>query len=92
MIRRFRHKGLQELFENGDQSGVIHQLVPKLRRMLGLLDKVKRPSDMGLPGFKLHQLQGNRKGEWAVSVSGNWRVVFMFDNEDAVAVNLEDYH
>jgi antitoxin HigA-1 len=47
---------------------------------------------MDLPGYKLHPLKEPRKGEWAIWVSGNWRVVFMFDNEDAVGVNLEDYH
>jgi proteic killer suppression protein len=92
MIRRFRHRGLRRLFEDGDRGGVDPQLVPKLRRMLGVLDKAKRPSDMNLPGYRLHQLGGNRRGEWAVWVTGNWRVVFWFDNEDAVGVNLEDYH
>jgi toxin HigB-1 len=47
---------------------------------------------MDLPGFKLHPLGGPWKGEWAVWVTGNWRVVFMFDNEGAVQVDLEDYH
>jgi proteic killer suppression protein len=60
--------------------------------MLAVLDKAKRPSDMDLPGYRLHPLGGNRRGEWAVSVTGNWRLVFMFDNEDVVGVNLEDYH
>lgn len=92
MIRRFRHDGLRRLFEDGDQSGVNPQWIPKLKRILIFLDKAKRPSDMNLPGFKLHPLNEPRKGEWAVTVTGNWRVVFMFDNEDAVAVNLEDYH
>jgi proteic killer suppression protein len=92
MIRRFRHKGLQRLYAEGDRSGVNPQWVPKLRRILGTLDRARQPSDMDLPGFKLHPLEGHRKGEWAVWVTGNWRVVFMFDNEDAVQVDLEDYH
>jgi toxin HigB-1 len=47
---------------------------------------------MALPGFRLHPLKGERKGQWAVSVSGNWRVVFYFEGEDAVDVDLVDYH
>jgi proteic killer suppression protein len=47
---------------------------------------------MDLPGFKFHALKGNRKGEFAVSVSGSWRITFEFDGQDAVNVNLEDYH
>jgi toxin HigB-1 len=92
MVRRFRHRGLRRLYEDGDRSGVDPQWVPKLRRILGTLDRARQPSDMDLPGFKLHPLGGPWKGEWAVWVTGNWRVVFMFDNEGAVQVDLEDYH
>jgi proteic killer suppression protein len=60
--------------------------------MLAVLDKAKKPSDMDLPGWRLHPIRGDRKGQWAVEVSGNWRLVFEFDNEDAVGVDLEDYH
>ena len=47
---------------------------------------------MNLPGFDFHQLKGRRKGTYAVSVSGNWRLTFRFDGEHAVDVDLEDYH
>jgi len=47
---------------------------------------------MDLPGLGLHELKGNRKGAWAVKVSGNWRVTFRFVGTDAVIVNYEDYH
>jgi proteic killer suppression protein len=47
---------------------------------------------MNLPGYKLHQLKGNRAGTWAVSVSGNWRLVFQFQGADAILVDYEDYH
>ncbi len=47
---------------------------------------------MDLPGFRLHPLKGERKGQWAVSLSGNWRVVFRFEGEDAIDVDLVDYH
>lgn len=47
---------------------------------------------MDLPGLVLHPLKGDRKGEWSVRVSGNWRVTFRFEGEDAEAVDYEDYH
>jgi toxin HigB-1 len=47
---------------------------------------------MDLPGLELHQLKGKRKGTWSVSVSGNWRITFVFDGMDVVDVNYEDYH
>jgi proteic killer suppression protein len=92
MIKSFRHKGLEALFTKGDSSGVTAQFVPKLRRMLALLDSSSSSAGMNLPGWRLHMLKGGRKGHWAVSVSGNWRLVFAFDGTDAVDVDLVDYH
>ncbi len=47
---------------------------------------------MNLPGFRLHSLKGERKGQWAVSVTGNLRIVFEFEGENATNVDLVDYH
>jgi proteic killer suppression protein len=92
MIRRFRHKGLERLFSSGDTSGVNSQLASKLRRMLILLDCGKDPSALKMPGYRLHLLKGGRSGQWAASVSGNWRLVFEFEGGDATNVDLVDYH
>jgi len=92
MIRRFRHKGLERLFLSGDTSGVSAEHVARLRRILALLNSSKTPGDMALPGVRLHPLRGSRRGQWAVSVSGNLRLVFEFTGEDATDVDLVDYH
>ena len=60
--------------------------------MLDRLDAALRSEDMNLPGYRFHSLKGGRKGSYAVSVSGNWRLTFRFDGEDAADVDLEDYH
>jgi proteic killer suppression protein len=60
--------------------------------MLDRLDVAIRPDDMDVPGWRCHALRGDRKGRWAVAVSGNLRLTFAFDGEDAVDVDLEDYH
>ena len=92
MIKRFRHKGLETLFKTGSPKGVDASLAPKLRRMLALLHSGPLPEAMRLPGYKLHSLKGDRKGSWAAWVSGNYRLVFDIDGEDAVNVDLVDYH
>jgi proteic killer suppression protein len=92
MIQRFRHKGLERLFTSGDTSGVDPQRAAKLRRMLILLDKGKDPTALNAPGYRLHQLKGERKEEWSASVSGNWRLVFEFEGGHATNVDLVDYH
>jgi proteic killer suppression protein len=92
MIKRFRHKGLKRLFERGDVSGVDPQQAPKLRRMLTLLDAGDGPTALNLPGYKVHPLTGNRKGQWAAWVTGNCRLTFKFEAGHATNLDLEDYH
>ena len=92
MIKSFRHKGLKVFFYDGDRSGLNTQHIARLGRILDRLDSSSGPEDMNLPGFKLHELKGMEKGTWSVWVSGNWRITFCFDGNDAVAVDYLDYH
>lgn len=88
----YRHKGLRRLFEEGLASGVQPTHVRKLRLILAALDTAHEITDMDIPNFGLHPLKGERKGEWAVSVSGNWRITFKFRDGNAYSLNYEDYH
>ena len=92
MIKFFKHKGLQRFFEDGSHKGIQPEHIAKLRRILDRLDASIEPQDMRLPGFKLHKLSGKDKGTWSVWVSGNWRVTFQFEGENAVKVDYTDYH
>ena len=78
MIRGFKHKGLEKFFSTGSKAGIQAQHAERLRVLLGRLNVSVAPEDMNLPGLSLHQLKGNRKSTWAVKVSGNWRVTFVF--------------
>lgn len=92
MIKNFRHKGVERFFSKGDARGIQAQHAARITRILDLLDDASSAEQLDIPGFFLHPLKGTRKGEWAVSVSGNWRITFRFEGEDAIDVNLEDYH
>lgn len=92
MIRSFRHKGLKLLFEDGERRKVRGDQADKIERILARLDQATEPGHMALPGFRLHPLKGDLVEFWAVSVSGNWRIVWRFDGPDAVDVDLMDYH
>lgn len=92
MIRSFRHKGLDRFFTRGDHRGIPAQFTARIERMLDRLDASAKPGDMDVPGYRLHPLKGARAGEYATSVLGSWRMTFRFDGEDAVDVNIEDYH
>jgi proteic killer suppression protein len=92
MIRTFRHKGLRQLFETGKSRSVASDLQRRLIRQLDFLNRATSAADMNLPGFRLHELKGERKGTWSVTVSGNWRLTFSFRDGHAFDVDLEDYH
>jgi proteic killer suppression protein len=92
MIKSFKHKGIERFFLYNDRSKINPQHTAKLARILDRLDASVSPQDMNLPGYKLHELKGNEKGTWAVSVSGNWRVTFQFEGNDVILVDYRDYH
>lgn len=92
MIKSFKHKGLERFYTRGTTAGIQAAHAKKLRLILSNLDQAETPDDMDLPGLRLHELKGDRKGIWSVSVSGNWRVTFRFNGRDAEIVNYEDYH
>ena len=92
MVRSFRHKGLKLLFEDGDRRKVRADQIDKIERILARLDQASEPDDMALPGFRLHPLKGDLAEFWAVSVSGNWWVIWRFEGPDAADIDLVDYH
>lgn len=91
-ITSFRHKGLERFFTTGSAAGVQAQHAKRLRLLLGRLNVATTPRDMNLPGLRLHELRGSRKGTWAVKVSGNWRITFSVVGKDIANVDYEDYH
>ena len=92
MIKTFRHKGLERFFREGTKAGIQAAHANRLRLQLLALDQALRPEDLAAPAWRLHPLKGDMKGHWAVTVNGNWRMVFAFDGTDAVLVDYRDYH
>jgi proteic killer suppression protein len=92
MISSFKHKGLKKYFETGSTAGIQASHKNRLRIQLTALNTASNVEDMNLPGFSLHKLSGIKKQLWAISVNGNWRVTFEFENGNAYIVNYEDYH
>lgn len=92
MIQSFRHKGLKRFFEKGDSSKLQQTHVEKLRLILKLLGDAANIKDMDFPGSNLHSLKGDLADFWSVTVNKNWRIVFRFEDGDALDVDYIDYH
>jgi proteic killer suppression protein len=92
MIRSFRSKSLRKFAESGDASKLSVQNPARIRRILLALEKARLPDAMNMPGLRFHSLKGSGKGRFAVDASGNWRITFGWNGDDAIEVDLEDYH
>ena len=87
MIKTFRHKGLRRLYETGITSGVQANHAKRLRLQLTALDTAQAIEDMDIPGFRLHPLKGEMRGRWSITVNGNWRITFEFQDGNAYVLD-----
>ena len=93
IIRSVQHRGLLRLIENDDTRQLRTDLVKRLRNILAMLISAPDMNAVsGPPGWRIHQLKGDRAGTWSISVSGNWRLTFHIDQGEICDLNLEDYH
>jgi proteic killer suppression protein len=92
MIKSFKHKGLEDFFYTGSKKGIRPEHANRLEKILDRLNAASDIKDMDYPGSFLHQLSEDKKDQYAVKVSGNWRVFFEFFNGDAFIVDYDDYH
>ena len=92
MIKSFKHKGLEKFYESGSTKGIQANHAKKLRMQLTALDTAQSINDMDIPGYRLHQLTGDRKGIWTITVNANWRLTFEFEEGNVYILNYEDYH
>ena len=93
LIGKFRHKGLRRLYEEDDLSGVPAHSVRKIKAILAAMECADSLAQVAtMPGWKLHPLEGDRKGEYSIAVTGNWRITFRLQGRAVTDVNFEDYH
>jgi toxin HigB-1 len=93
IVRSVRHRGLLRLIRDDDSREVRRDLVQRVRRILTALIAASDIKALhGPPGWRVHQLQGDRAGIWSISVSGNWRLTFEIRQGEICDLDLEDYH
>lgn len=92
MIATIRHKGLRRFVEQDDRSKLPADMVERIREILTVLSAADCIEALDLPGYRLHQLKGSRKGDWSITVRANWRITFKFEGSKAYDVDFEDYH
>lgn len=93
-IESIRHKALRRFAETGLSKGLPAGAVDRLRNMLAYLAAMGAEEELFVPpNFGAHKLTGDRKGEWALTVTRNWRMTFRISEAGAIEdMDLEDYH
>jgi len=93
IIRSIRHRGLRRFVEDNDPRSINADLVNRVRNVLAVLIAAEDMDGVsGPPGWRIHQLTGDRRGTWSISVSGNWRITFDLERNAILNLDLEDYH
>jgi proteic killer suppression protein len=92
MIKSFQHKGLRKFWETESTAGIQATHATKLRLILQRIHGADKVQDIDFHGARLHPLKGSMKGLWSITVNGNWRITFRFENGDAYILNYTDYH
>jgi proteic killer suppression protein len=92
VIKSFKHKGLEKFYTSGSTKGIQSNHAKKLRMQLAALDTAQSVDDMDIPGYRLHQLTGDKRGIWSITVNANWRLTFKFEEGNIYILNYEDYH
>jgi proteic killer suppression protein len=92
MIQTFKSKALENLFKEGNAKGIPKEFEKKTRVRLEVIDTATIIDEINIPGYRLHELKGDRQGTWSIKVSGNWRITFTFNDNNAYDIDFEDYH
>lgn len=93
-IESIRHKALRRFAETGATKGLPSGSVDRLRNMFAYIDAIETADELRAPpNFGAHQLTSDRKGEWSLTVTRNWRMTFRVNDAGAIEdLDLEDYH
>jgi len=92
VLKSFRHSGIEKFYLTGSKAGIHPSHATKLSLQLFQLNRARTATDMNASEWGLHPLRGDLDNHWSVKVSGNWRLTFTFEGEDAVLVDYQDYH
>lgn len=94
MIKSFKHKGLEKFFTTGSTKGIQAIHATKLQVILTTLNVMRNLEPLKTTSYRLHQLKGDMKDLWSITVQANWRITFQFDERtaDVYIVDYQDYH
>ena len=93
MIKTFSDKLTHQLYLTGRARRLPPKFLSRALRRLEQIDAAKNLGDLAVPpSNRLHGLEGDRKGQYSVSINEKWRIFYRFEDGDAFDVEVCDYH
>lgn len=94
MIKSIKNKGLALYWKKGDVSRLPSESINKVKKIMNIIEYLEKvPQDFqSFKNLRPHPLKGDLKGFWSLDLTGNWRIIFRFENGHAYDVNLKDTH
>ncbi len=93
MIRSFKNKDTEAVFEGEFVKGLDGQIQQRAREKLKYLDSAAGLRDLMVPpSNQLEALKGDRKRQYSIRINKQWRVCFKWKDADAFEVEITDYH
>lgn len=92
MITSITHKGLRKFYEEGDAALLDDRYLIKLEMIMSALDAITEEKDITALGKNIHKLKGNYEGYWSLNITGNLRMIFKFEKQNILNIDLVDYH
>lgn len=95
MIRSFKCKETEKLFNRSPSRKIPRNLYQSCRRKLLMLNSAVNLQDLQVPpGNRLEALTGDRQGQYGIRVNDRWRICFSWSEKENAAYEVEmaDYH
>lgn len=93
MIKTFANQATRDLYVTGKSRRLPADIIKRAKRKLDYINLATCPDDLKVPpGNRLHGLEGDREGQFSISINKQWRICFAFTDEDAFDVEVCDYH
>lgn len=93
MIRDFKDKETQKLFERMRSRKLPSDIQQVALRKLRMLNRAETLQDLRVPpANRLERLVGDREGQYSIRINDQWRICFLWQDGDALDVEIVDYH
>ena len=93
MIKSFKCKETEKIFNTHYSGKFPHEIQIKAAKKLWMIDAAKNINDIRTPPSNhLEMLRGKRKGQHSIRINLQWRICFTWKNDYAQQVEIIDYH